>query len=268
MPAPRPRDRQRILARLTELSTADLAALWTQLDLGNPKGLAAPLSELLMALVSEYGSASAVLAADWFDEAREDARAPGRFVATPAPLPEPERVDALARWGVGPLFGAAPDGDAALGLLTGGLVREVLGMARSTTEGAVTLDPAGPTFARHASANACVFCRMVATRGAVYTSEVAAVRVGGRGTDLATNIGRTRGRRAQGVRARGTQALGEKYHDHCRCTAIEVWPGQTYEEAPYVSQWREEYAEAQATSGPYGAIDLKKTMANWRQIPT
>lgn len=247
------------------LSEAELAAIWRKLNLDRPDRLADPLVELLHALVEKYGSAGAALAADWFDEARAAAGASGSFRAAPAFPPTLERVESLARWGIAPLFGANPDGMTALGRITGGVVREVLNMPRATTEGSVSLDPSRPTFARHASANACAFCRMVASRGAAYTSRESAERVGGRGTDVSTNVGRTRGRKARGIRARGTQKLGDKYHDHCHCVAIEVWPGQPFEEAPYVKQWRQQYAAALDTSkGEYGAIDVNKTLANWR----
>lgn len=265
MPAPSPAEQQRILAGLADLSVRELRSVWAKLDLGRPDLLADPLSQILAALIEKYGSAAASLAADWFDEARDDAGAVGSFTALPALPPDTERVEALSRWGIGPLFGVDPNVAAALGLLAGGLQREVFKMPRATTEGSATLDPAGPTFARHASANACAFCRMLATRGAAYTSAEAAVRVVGRGTDVSTNVGRTRGRQALGVRTRGTRKLGDKYHDWCRCTSIAVWPGQEYDEAPYVQQWREQYAASLDTSkGDHGAVDVKKTLANWR----
>ena len=266
MAAPTPAERQRLFVRLAALSEQELARIWRKLNLTKPDRLAGPLAEILAALIEKYGTAGASLAADWYDEARDAAGAAGSFTALPALPPDPERVQVLSRWGIGPLFGANPDGAAALSLLAGGLQRQVLKMPRATTEGSATLDPAGPTFARHASANACAFCRMLASRGAVYTSAEAAERVGGRGTDLSTNIGRTRGRRAQGIRARGTQRLGDKYHDHCHCVSVPVWPGQSFEEAPYVKQWREQYSEALDTSkGSHGAIDVNKTLANWRE---
>lgn len=264
MAPPRPSEQQRLLNRLAELSNRELAAVWKKLNLERPERLAEPLVEVLAALVGRYGSAAATLAADFYDEAREAAGAPGSFRAIPAPEPETERLEALARWGVGPLFAANPDPAGALSLLSGGTQRQVLAMGRHTTEGSATLDPAGPAFARHASANACAFCRMLATRGAAYTSREAAERVGGRGTPLSTNIGRKRGRMAKGIRARGTQSLGSKYHDHCHCVAVPVWPDQTYEPAPYIAEWSDQYAASVQTGGRHGAIDVSDTLATWR----
>lgn len=280
MPAPSPAEQQRIYARLAALSERELAGIWRGLNLAKPDRLADPLAEVLAVLVEKYGSAGATLAADWYDEARDDAKAAGTFRAMPATPPEPERVQALARWGVGPLFGANPNGVTALSLLAGGLQREVLKMPRSTVEGSATLDPAGPSYARHASANACAFCRMLATRGAVYTSKDAAERVTGQnlgGTDYRKmrQLGTPRGALLAGLRQstrdRGgrklrdtIQPLGDKYHDRCHCVSVAVWPGQTFDEAPYVQQWRQQYNDSIATHGAHGAIDPKATLANWR----
>ena len=75
----------------------------------------------------------------------------------------------------------------------------------------------GARWARHASANACGWCRMLATREAVYTSAHAA-------------------------------GDGNRYHDHCHCMAVVVRPGQTYTPPPYVAQWDDDYKEARKIS--------------------
>ena len=104
---------------------------------------------------------------------------------------------------------------------------------------------------------------MVATRGAVYTSESAASRVGGRGVDESTNIGRRRGGRARGIRARGNQSIGDKYHDHCHCIAVPVRPGQSYNPPSYVEEWEAEYTRArQAADG----VDAKSILSAWRKL--
>lgn len=265
MPTPTPSERQRALTALAALSTRELAAIWRKLNLSRPDRLREPLAELLAQIADKYGAPAATLAADWYDEARADAGAPGSFRASPADLPEAARFESLAGWSVDALFGATPDSPLALSRVSGGLSRIVFDQARDTTVAAVELDPAGPTYARHASANACAFCKMLATRGATYTSAESAATVVGRGTDVSTNIGRTRGRKALGIRERGTQSLGAKYHDHCKCTAIEVFPGETYEEAPYVHEWRETYNESRVFGGKYGAIDVKATLAEMRK---
>lgn len=87
----------------------------------------------------------------------------------------------------------------------------------------------GTVWARHASANACGFCRVMATKGPVYRSKQSALVVVGR-----------RGK------PRGTRAIGAKWHDNCHCTPIAVRPGGSYEPAPWVEQWKDDYEQAVA----------------------
>ena len=254
---PSPAEQARVLRGLSALTKRDLEAIWRKLNLDRPDRLAEPLAVILEEITAKYGSAAATLAAEWYDEARAAAGVAGSFRAAPALLPEPSRFESLARWGVGPMFGG--DGpDAALQLLLGGLSRQVLNMARDTTAGNVALDPAGPRYARHASANACAFCAMLATRGADYTSEDAALRVVGRGKERRTG---PTGRRAGGIRPRGTRALGEKYHDDCHCTAVAVFPGQEYQEAPYVAKWREAYADTSSNDRSVILAEMREALS-------
>lgn len=70
---------------------------------------------------------------------------------------------------------------------------------------------------------------------------------------------------------RGTQELGEKYHDHCRCTAVPVPDGEAYQAPEYTAQWSQDYKDAVKaakadgkTKGEYGAIDFKAVLAHMR----
>lgn len=265
MPAPTASERQQLLGSLTTLSLRELREVWRRLNLSQPDRLREPLAEILEEIADRYGSGAATLAADWYDEHRADVGLGGAYAAAPAALPERERFEALSGWSAGALFGDAAAPALALSRLEGGLARIVFDQARDTTALAVQSDPAGPTYARHASANACAFCMMLATRGPTYTSAAAAQSVVGRGTDASTNVGRTSGRMALGVRERGSQSMGDGYHDHCKCTAIEVFPGETYEEAPYVAEWRKTYNDVKVTGGKYDAIDPKATLAEMRK---
>ncbi|MFV8169837.1 ADP-ribosyltransferase [Mycolicibacterium peregrinum] len=91
--------------------------------------------------------------------------------------------------------------------LKGTATRSVFSGSRDTV--ITNANREGVRWARHASANACGFCRMLATRGAVYHS----------------------------------QALAKKSHDHCHCLAVPDRDG-LYVPAPYVEQWERDYAQA------------------------
>ena len=249
-------------AALATMARREVAGAWLKVARLPTERIAPIMTDLLMAVADKYGTVAGSIAADYYDELRVAAGAPGRFTPEVAALPDVTRFEALARWGVSPLFAADPNPAKSLSLMSGGLSRIVLGVGRDTIADAVSADPTGPRYARHASANACAFCALLATRGAVYSSPSSAGVVVGRGTALSTNIGRTSGRMAKGIHARGEQALGAKYHDDCHCTSVPVWPGQNYDEAPYVKKWRDAYANAPAEPGE--AIDLKKTLSSMR----
>lgn len=184
------------LRELSRLAESDLAALWRQITNG------AVARELLMdvlpELVAVYGSAAAALGADFYDELREIDEVPGSFRAIPAELPDRSRTDALARWGISPLFGAEPDFASALTLVGGGLQRIVADADRVTIARSSIADPAAEGWQRTGSGS-CAFCRMLISRGAVYSEA---------GSDFAS-------------------------HDHCNCAAVPAFGGRERAVKPF-----------------------------------
>lgn len=234
--------------------------------------------EIVPAVADKYGLAAGTLAADWYEEMRSAAGARGRFAALPAELPDESRYEALVRWGVSPLFNETPDTALSQSLVLGGIQRIIADAHRDTVIGSVAADQSATGYARHASANACAFCALLATRGAVYKTEESASRVtgvslGGKDYKKLRRIGDTPEARAAimaGTRKKtieqGGRALrsslkrtpGEKYHDHCHCTAVPIFDGQEYEPAPYVQQWMDAYKTTSAN-------DAKGVLAEMRQ---
>lgn len=158
------------VAHLARLAESDLAALWRQVS--NADISRERLARILPELVSVYGSAAGALAADWYDEARDEAGVRGRFTAIVADLPDVGRTDALAGWAVGPLFRSSPDNDAALRMAQGGLQRIVADAGRDTIAGSSVADPHARGWQRTGTGE-CDFCQMLIDRGAVYTEATA-----------------------------------------------------------------------------------------------
>ncbi|HET8627743.1 MAG TPA: hypothetical protein VFL91_10005 [Thermomicrobiales bacterium] len=211
------------------LAHADLVAWWSELDTSDGRAAAAALESFMADLVAAYGSVAAALGADFYDELREQAGAPRRFraeVADPVPA---RQVEAAARWATGPLFGG--DGpNAALNHAAGAVQRLVQQPGRETIALNVSRDPARPGWARVPRGKGCPWCRMLAGRGAVYSS---------------------------------AKAAGEmnSYHDHCKCTATPVWRGQ---KLPYDADALErEYLAAREAAG---SGSVKKILAQMRQM--
>lgn len=217
---------RRAVNNAATLSTRQLAALWREFDLADAERTTRALLAAMPTLADRWTEVAAVLAVDAYDEWRDDAEVAGRFAAEPAPPPARGRIDALVRWGVEPLWSAEPAPALALTKLSGGLHRVVAGAARDTIVANVDRDPANPRYARHAAADACAFCAMLATRGAVYTSR---------------------------------DAAAGRYHDDCSCTPIVAWSPVDYEPAPYVARWQQAYDRAAAeASGTAEVLTLMR----------
>lgn len=155
---------------MTATAEGDLRVLFREFT--TAEGARDGLLDVLPRLVSLYGSAAATLGADWYDDLRDLAGVRGRFTAIPAELPDRGRMDALARWGVGPLFQAEPDFPTTLVKVTGGLQRIIANADRQTIQQSSVEDRRARGWAR-AGTGRCDFCQMLIGRGAVYTEATA-----------------------------------------------------------------------------------------------
>lgn len=177
------------LIGLTRLARRDLLTLWRTLEGLSASQTRDALASVLPGLGGTYGAAAAALAADWYDDLREQAAAKGRFTAEPAGDVDLARWDSLAGWGTSPLFAAEPNRGAALTLIEGGLQRTIADRHRLTVVDNAIADPAASGWRRVGVGDNCGFCRMLIGRGAVYTDASVTFRS----------------------------------HDHCNCAASPTW---------------------------------------------
>ncbi len=183
------------IRQLSSLAAADIRFLWRHAD--DPRLLRDALLDTLPALIDTYGLASSALAADWYDDVRDEIRAAGAFSAVPAKL-EKTGADELARWGVGPLFSESPDVDAARSKIEGGLQRRIANASRETVAFSAVQDPGADGWQR-VGRGECAFCAMLISRGAVYRESTAAFAS----------------------------------HDHCNCQAVPAFRGAPRPVKPY-----------------------------------
>lgn len=231
-----PVERQRTLADLATLAIRDLVQVWRRAA-QTDTDFAALILAAFPEIADGYATMAGALAADWYIESAPDLP----YSPTTAPPPDAVALTKSTQWALG------ADGDEALNRLSGTLQRAVFNGARDTIVSNVESEP-GARWARYASPNACAFCAVMATREAVYSSAHSAIRVVGRGKAFATNFNpdgsRKSGGQAKGVKLRGTQKLGEKYHDHCHCVAVEIRPGARYNPPEHIKQWQQAYRDA------------------------
>ncbi|MBM7280357.1 hypothetical protein JTZ10_21670 [Gordonia rubripertincta] len=264
-----PSERQQLLADLNTLAVRDLVEVWRRASVLDAD-FAAFIRDAFPEIAVAYAGVAADMAVDWYEQSDPESD----FRARAAAPPSLTALESSTSWALG----AA--GTDALGRLSGTLQRAVFDGARNTISDNVTRE--GSRWVRHASANACEFCKLLATRhigpnATFFSSAAAAESVVGRGKEMSAAdrrdraAGRTRrsgsGSQGQflagGRRARGTQSIGDKYHDHCHCVAVEIRAGQTYTPPPYVEKWNDDYIAARKASG---SGDPKKILAAWRQL--
>ncbi|QDF19736.1 capsid maturation protease [Mycobacterium phage LilSpotty] len=201
---------QLLLVQLAADLGIRLGRLFTRIDRLDKSEAFAFITDAYPELALPYIASSGELAVQFYN----DQPTVSDFVAEPIDLIPDDRLAASGRW-------ALTQNDP-VHAITGSAERAVLDQSRDTILENVEAE-AGATWARHASANACPFCRMLCTRGAAYL---------------------TRG------------SAGFKSHDNCHCVPAMVRPGDRYEPAPYVQQWEDEYKQARgdADSGDPKAI--------------
>ncbi|HEX4018188.1 MAG TPA: hypothetical protein VHX15_15745 [Frankiaceae bacterium] len=159
-------------AALATALSQQVQAAWTALlDVNQLKKTIPHLSAGVAALVQQYGSASAGVAADYYDAARAAAAARGSYTVVPATPAGPDQTAANVRWATKNLWTPDPDVRPAQVLTQGLAERLALDAGRSTLTGAVQGDRQAQGWARHTEPGACSFCLLLSTRGPAYNSK-------------------------------------------------------------------------------------------------
>jgi hypothetical protein len=197
-----------------------------------PQRLRESIPEWLVAMnlvIAQYSRTSAVLAAEFYDAQREAAGVPGPFTVPVADPPPEQQTTASLRWATKDLWPRDPD-DATPAQLQPLDVRLdqaekkaeqvaqklAADTGRGTVRAAVRQDRQATAWARSAARGACAFCKLLASRGAVFKEDTADFRA----------------------------------HDGCHCGVIPVFRGQRFEPSPQAREWERIYREyAQGHSG-------------------
>lgn len=297
---------QSVLDDLSTLTVSQLVTLFHR----NQKRADFPalLKHAVPHIVLPHARAAATVTAQWYDEIAGTRN----FTATPIVDIPTDRIDKTVDWAlhaptekkpVELLFKPATEAEPSdfavweedpgitLSRLAGSTKRMVYDASRDTVVSNTIKQ--GIRWARVAQPDACAFCRLLSTRGAVYRSQADALQVSGasigltladrrmRENGLATTeellarrqtyVKGSRKGQAKTRRVRGERELGDKYHDWCRCTAVPIPDGQTFEPPDYAQQWESDYTDAVTaaraagrTKGKYGAIDIKAVLAQMR----
>ena len=160
----------RIQAAVVKSALAEMRGYWTSLNLAKPEAARDALLEFMPYLNGKYGTAAGSAAATFYDELRDGAGVAGRYRATVLAF-DPEPTVTATRRIAGELFDDNPQ-SALVGL--GAMVnKQVLNVGRNTTTTSAYADPRSPGWHREIRGDTCGFCRMLASRGAVYKKATA-----------------------------------------------------------------------------------------------
>lgn len=220
---------------------AQLQAGWAQLGLTadtvlSPSAIAA-IKELLGDIVSAWGEVAGTLAADFYDDLREQAEIPGGFTAyVPDPF-NPGRVSGIVDWAATPPVGQELDVDAMLAKLEGPAQRLLRQAQRDALEESARRDPARPRVARvPMGAETCAFCLVMASRGYVYRT----------------------------VDSAGGGSPENRFHDLCDCEQDVTW--STDPVLPEGYDPGELYGRYEAARAAAGTADLRRILRELRLL--
>ncbi|MGZ7496142.1 VG15 protein [Corynebacterium sp. ZY180755] len=225
------------LDQVNSLAMRDLVSIVRRAQEMNPWEGRQYLTEAFEALVNTYGGVAADLTVDWWNEIMAD----DIYFIQPADMPSLEQLTVEVAWGTARDANGHDDVMSRMALLT---QKHIFGAHRNTVDLNSLNTKVG--YARVASPDACAFCRMLASRGAVYGSESAAMYVGAASVVNHYSDGKQRGTRLKKGRVRGVQKAGSKYHDHCRCIVAPISKSRDLNLPEHANKYLEEYQAAVA----------------------
>lgn len=213
-----PSERRETLDELTRLAARDLRGVWSRATALDTASFAPFIIDAFPEVTLPYTEIAAQLAATWFELSAPESP----YIAiTASPVPV-EKLVKSAEWALD------ATGTDALPRLEGTLDRAVYDGARETTR--VNVERTNSRWAVHARPQACPWCRMMATRGAVYKARATAL---------------------------------SSCHDNGHCVAIEIRRRGQYTPPAYMEKWEDEYVKARANAG---SGDPKAIQSAWRQV--
>lgn len=283
MPPPQADPKQQALrnAAITALAAQQLSSMWPNINWDAGADTLAAVTALYRSIVTQFGQASASIAAEHYDDLRDLRRLTSKYRAVPADPAPAEQItrivesaflghdttthdeprDRPANGHDEPSAGskfdelhreAPPPAQTTSGLilservqtrLDDSLSRLVLQPGRDTIAAAILNDPAKPTWIRVPKGpDTCEFCILLASR------------------ELGPNF--------SGY-ASAHNALfredGERYHKKCDCVALPVFPGQdAHDISPHMADYQDLYERSAERAGT--RRDLKAVLAAMRQV--
>lgn len=155
------------------------------------------LAEIIDSVVMSHGDALSVATAEWYDLDREMNGVGGRYRAESLRTRQ-SGAESLVGWA----RATALTPESMQSLVLGGVTKRIANASRLTISANAEADPRALGWQRRTSAGACLFCLMLADRGAVYKADTARFAS----------------------------------HDDCRCSAVPAWDGKALRVKPFTGK--------------------------------
>lgn len=190
------------------------------------------IMDSMLALTQRQEQLAGQFTAQWWEEHDPEKG----YLATPSELASLDQLSSEVGWAV---VGHGLDEQGMRMALASVIKKHIWGGQRETVK--VNSLRRGTMFARIARPDACAFCCMLAGRGAVYYSHDTRQRdrVTGGWVKGKSGLTVTHGRNRK-------QAMGEKYHDHCRCTLVPEFSSVFRNPPSYMGAFAAQYEQARA----------------------
>lgn len=180
---------------------------------------------LITAIIRRYSKASSSLAVRFYRDMRREAGHTTEFTVRPSQVPGAQEIEQAIRYEVRDYFGRTPEDppppprkiELVEKNIEGQAQKLVADTGRKTILENVKRDKAAVGWARVTDGDPCSFCAMLASRGAVYSSEES----------------------ASTVLNEMSSRYGESYHPHCDCTVVPIFKGQDFTMSEDAKKWRD-----------------------------
>ena len=230
-------------AALSDAALVDLDKIMRAVANESPAVQREAMMDLLPALGNQYASATGEVAAVFSGELMELQEVKKPVAPETLALPPAQSWFALAGFGLSDRTLERGGMMLAYSLIAGGLTKRLTEFAADTMIGNASIQPVATSAARVPKPGCCAFCGMLASRGAVYSTESAGV-VGGRGVPVGQGKGRGSFGKGRGIKTRGSRAIGESFHDHCRCEVVALTAGNEAQLQADADRYYEAYRES------------------------
>lgn len=219
---------QRTIDDVATLAIADTVALMNTLE-GEPvPRVAFVLRETLPDIAETYGAASGDLSVNYYETVRADSAARTAYTPTVANIGINDRVQSAIGYSMAQTTNGT-EWSLVTSVLAGAMQNTVSQVDRSTLAFNIVTDPDGTRYQRVPSANACAFCRTMASV------------------------------------ARPTEDDYTHFHSFCRCRSVPIFTGQERVEVPGEKQTQAAYSlatkELERRRQEVGYLKLKRNVA-------